>query len=139
MKFDLFSLNNHPPPGFEYRASFARKDFRLRAFALFADSIELAEKELNGLIGKIAGIIVTYADSLSFSQRAPFLYHLGIPEYLSPYIKDLLVFFLELLETQKNQDFIIKEQALELSRSFNDRQRFANDFALSRQSLIEEI
>ncbi len=139
MKFDLFSLNNHPPPGFEYRASFSRGDFRLRAFALFADSIELAEKELNGLVGKIDGIIVTYADSLSFSQKAPFFYHLGIPEYLSPYIKDLLAFFLDLLETQKNQDYIIKKNALELSRSFDDRQRLANDFALSRQSLIEEI
>ena len=139
MKFDLFSLNNHPPPGFEYRPSFSLRDFRLRAFALFADSNELAEKELNGLIGKIACIIVTYADNLTFGKRAPFFYHLGIPQYLSPHIKDLLPFFLELLETEKNQDYAVREQSLELTRYIEDHQRLADDFELSRKRLIEEI
>ncbi len=139
MKYNLLSIIEDPPPGFEFRTALSQRDLRLRAFALFADSVETAESHLKSLIGKVAGLIVTYADVINWSQRAPLLYHLGIPRHLNCYIKELLPFFLELLDTLQGKQYTIQEQLLELARSLEDRQRLADDFALSRKSLIQEI
>ena len=139
MEYPLLSLTKIAPHGFIFRPDLSQRDVRLTAFALFAESVEIAEERLQKFMGKIAGVIVTDSDELIWEMRAPLLYHLGVPLTLRPYLQDLLICNLELLELLLNQTDKYKEQSLELARSQLGQQKLANDFAVSRTNLLEEI
>ena len=139
MKYPLLSLTEIAPHGFTFRPDVSQRDVRLTAFALFAESVEMAEERLQKFMGKIAGVIVTDSDELIWEMRAPLLYHLGVPPALRPWLRDLLICNLELLALLQSQRDKDKEQSLELARSQLGRQKLANDFAVSRRNLLEEI
>ena len=139
MKYPLLSLTEIAPHGFTFRPDLSQRDVRLTAFALFAESVEMAEERLQKFMGKIAGVIVTYSDELIWEMRAPLLYHLGVPPAFRPCLQELLICNLELLELLQNQGDKYKEQSLELTRSQLGQQKLANDFAVSRINLLEEI
>jgi two-component system, cell cycle sensor histidine kinase and response regulator CckA len=139
MKYQLLSLTENAPIGFRFQPELSQREVRLTAFALFADSLETAEERLKKLTGKIAGVIVTDSDEFVWEVRAPLLYHLGAPPSLRPYLQNLLIGTLELLALLQNQTDKYKEQSLELGRSQRGYQKLANDFAISRENLLEEI
>ena len=82
---------------------------------------------------------MTDTDEFIWEMRAPLLYHLGVPPSLRPCLQDLLICNLELLALLLNQTDKYKEQSLELARSQLGQQKLANDFAVSRTNLLEEI
>jgi len=139
MKYPLLSLTKIAPHGFTFRPDLSQRDVRLTAFALFAESVEMAEERLRKFMGKIAGVIVTDSDELIWEMRAPLLYHLGVPPALRPCLQELLTCNLKLLELLQKQNGKYKEQSLELARSQLGQQKLANDFAVSRANLLEEI
>ena len=139
MKYPLLSLVEDAPPGFAFRERLSHKDVRSTAFALFADSVENAEEQLQQYVGKIAGIIVTAADGFIWNLRAPLLFHFGVPPALRPHLHEMLTGILLNVEMLQTREDTIRQRSIDLIRSIEDRRMIESDFARSRESLLEEI
>ena len=139
MEYPLLSLAESAPPGFTFQSGLSQHDVRLKAFALFADTVEEAEGHLQKRIGKIAGIIVTNKNEFSWEVRGPLLFHLGVPPSFNPYLQYLLNGMLEVLDLLQKKTDSFQEQSLELSRLQMGQEKLANDFSISRSNLLEEI
>jgi len=101
--------------------------------------LRAAELRLKALGGSITGIIVTDSIDYLWEPRAFPIFHLGVPPSLRPRLAALLPSFLELLEAMQSGSDENRNLSIELARAVEDRRRLANDFALSRESLLEEI
>lgn len=139
MKYPLLTLVENAPPGFVFRQRLSHKDVRSTAFALFADSVESAEEQLRQYAGRIAGIIVTYAEAFVWEVRAPLLFHFGVPLALRPHLQELLTGILGNIEMLQAGEDTIRQRSIDLMRCIEDRKMVEHDFARSRESLLEEI
>jgi PAS domain S-box-containing protein len=101
--------------------------------------LQTAELQLKEHGGFISGIIVTDSKEYLWEPRAFPIFHLGVPPSLRPHLAALLPSFLELLEAMQSCSDENRHISIELARAVEDRHRLANDFALSRKSLLEEI
>jgi PAS domain S-box-containing protein len=139
MNYIHLSLLENAPPGFVFKPSLSKRDVRSGPFALYSPSVEKAESLLKKLEGPLVGIIVTDSDEFLWDQREFPLVHLGVPPPLRPHLPVLLLSYLGLLEAaQRGADESMK-LSLEHARATEDRRRLAQDFARSRENLLEEI
>jgi PAS domain S-box-containing protein len=139
VKYPLLSLVENPPSGFAFKPSLSKHDVRCGPFALYSHSLQTAELQLKEHGGFISGIIVTDSMVSVWEPRGVPICHLGDPASLRPHLAALLPSFLELLEAMQSCSDENRHISIELARAVEDRHRLANDFALSRKSLLEEI
>lgn len=139
MNYRLLSLTEQAPPGFVFTPRLTHKDVRSAAFALYADSVSIAEEALKPFADHAAGLILTKADSFLWEQRSPMIFHFGIPPEARTNLDQRLVALLDIIEALQEKEGKIRGCALQIARAAEDRKRIESDFARSRQSLIEEI
>lgn len=139
MKNHFLSLVELPPPGFVYTPQLKHRDVRGTAFALYADSVENAEEALKPFAAHIAGLIVTWSDTFIWEHRSSMLFHLGIPPETRTNPEQRLFPLLDLIEALQEREGRIRGLNVQIARAADDRKRIEEDFARSRESLIEEI
>jgi PAS domain S-box-containing protein len=139
VNFRLLSLIENAPAGFQYRPSIDQKDVKRWPFALLASKREDAEAALAPHGTALAGIIVTFGTEQSFLQRSELLFHLTVPHEQRANLLQLLHSHLVLLENCQQAENRNKVAAQELARADVDSQRNRLEFALTKESLVEEL
>lgn len=139
MNYRLLSLVENPPEGFQYSPNLAQRDVRRWPFALLASSREEAERILAPFGSSLAGIIVTFGPRYTWHQCAQLLFHLTVPYELQANFEQLLLSHLSLLDNWQQAENRSIEQTLKFQRAREESYRSRQEFALVKESLMEEL
>jgi len=139
VNYRLLSLIENAPAGFEYRPFIEQRDVRRWPFALLASNREEAEAALAPFGNPLAGIIVTFGPEQSWQQCGQLLFHLTVPHELRANLAALLHSHLDLLGNCHQAENRNAEQELNLLRAREDSNRNRLEFALIKESLVEEL
>ena len=134
----LLSLTPDAPPGFQWREELSPGDLNRGPFALFADSVQAAEAAIAPHKVRVAGVLVTPGDSLRFEQQELDLYHLRVPPHLRADLREIVLSYLDFLESFSEVSNAKEEQSIALALSEADRVRLAREFGGLREELLRE-
>ena len=139
VNYQLLSLIENAPDGFQYRSNLEQRDVRRWPFALLSSSREEAESALAPFGAALAGLIVTFGTELSCLQCAPLLFHLIVPSELREHLVPILCSHLVLLGSCQQAENLNNVQSQNLVRAQEDSQCSKLEFALIKESLVEEL
>ena len=139
VSYQLLSLLEPVPTGFQFRTSLSQKDVRRRPFALMAESREAAEMMLAPFGALLTGIIVTYGPEHTWQQCAPLLFHCTVPYELHAHLAPLLHAQLALVDNCQEAENRYVEQTLKYLRASEESLRNKHEFTLIKESLVEEL
>ncbi|MDD2542562.1 MAG: PAS domain S-box protein, partial [Desulfuromonadaceae bacterium] len=139
MNYRLLSIMENPPEGFQYSPNLAQRDVRRWPFALLASSREEADRILAHFGSSLTGIIVTFGPRYTWHQCAPLLFHLTVPNELQANLEQLLLSHLSLLDNWQQAENRSIEQTLKFQRAREESYRSRQEFALVKESLMEEL
>jgi two-component system cell cycle sensor histidine kinase/response regulator CckA len=139
VSYRLLSLIENAPVGFQYRPNLEQRDVRRWPFALLASDRADAEAALAPFGNALAGIIVTFGAEQSWLKCSALLFHLIVPHELQANLAQLLHSHLVLLENCQQAENRNKALSQDLARAHVDSQRNKLEFALIKESLLEEL
>jgi len=139
VNYQLLSLIEDPPKGFRHLTNLTRKDVCRYPFAILALDRVSAEIALAPFGGELAGIIVTFDDTESWTQCAPLLFHITTPSASRDRLETQIKFNLMLLENCQQSEGRIKLLTQDSNRSREDNQRNREESAKTKEYLMKEL
>lgn len=139
VSYQLLSLLEPVPAGFQFRTALSQEDVLRRPFALLAESREAAEMMLAPFGAPLAGIIVTHGPEHSWQQCATLLFHCTVPYELHDHLAPLLHAQLVLVDNCQQAENRNIEQTLKYLRAGEENLRNEHEFKLAKESLVEEL